>query len=78
MQFGHDGVGPIDRCHDHHEVHGLSAEGPFIGPRDDRFAVRFVLDVTPRGGARMQMTEVALHDVRDGRIVQEAFLYLSD
>ncbi len=62
----------------HHEVHALHAEGPFIGHRPDQFAVRFELDVTPQGGERMRMREVALYTVRDGRIVQEEFLYEVD
>lgn len=62
----------------HHEVHALRADGPFIGHRPDQFAVRFELDVTPQGGERMQMREVALYTVRDGRIVQEEFLYEVD
>ena len=39
----------------------------------DQFAVRFALDVTPSGGARMTMEEVALYTVRDGKIVEERF-----
>jgi ketosteroid isomerase-like protein len=58
-----------------HEVHGMHAAGPFVGHRDDQFAVHFEIDVTPKGGSRFQMTEVALYTVRDGRIVQEEFLY---
>jgi ketosteroid isomerase-like protein len=58
-----------------HEVHSSTAEGPYVGHREDQFAVRFALDVTPTGGERMQMDEVALYTVRDGKIVQEEFLY---
>lgn len=59
-----------------HEMHALSASGPYIGHRADQFAVRFALDVTPKGAERMQMEEVALYTVRDGKIAQEEFLYL--
>jgi hypothetical protein len=58
-----------------HEVHGMKATGPFIGNRDDQFAVKFDMDITPKGGARMQMSEVALYTVRNDKIVEEAFLY---
>lgn len=58
-----------------HEVHALAADGPYIGNRDDQFAVKFDMDITPKDGERMQMSEVALYTVRDGRIVEEAFLY---
>lgn len=62
--------------YDNHEVHATTATGPFCGHRQDRFAVLFDLDVTPKAsGERTQMSEVALYTVADGRIVQEEFLY---
>ncbi len=60
-----------------HEVHGMTAVGPFIGNRSDQFAVKFDMDITPKGGERMQMSEVALYTVRNDKIVEEAFLYLA-
>lgn len=62
---------------DAHEVHGLTAEGPFVGLREDLFAVRFRVDVTPKGGTRTLMEEIALYTVSDQRIAQEEFLYLT-
>jgi len=63
--------------YDNHEVHAVRATGPFVGHRDDQFAAEFELDVTPKStGERMQMREVALYTVQDGKIVQEEFLYL--
>lgn len=60
-----------------HEIHGGSSKGPF--PNGDRFAVIFDMDVTPKigpmAGKRMQMEEVALYAVRDGKIVKEEFFY---
>jgi ketosteroid isomerase-like protein len=60
-----------------HEIHGGSSKGPF--PNGDRFAVIFDFDVTaksgPMAGKRMQMEEVALYTVRDGKIVKEEFFY---
>lgn len=58
-----------------HEVHAITADGPYIGNRGDQFAVKFDMDVTPKDGQRMQMSEVALYTVRDGRVVEEAFLF---
>jgi ketosteroid isomerase-like protein len=59
------------------EIHGGGSKGPF--PNGDRFAVIFDFDVTPKSGAmagkRMQMEEVALYTVRDGKIVKEEFFY---
>ena len=59
----------------HNEMHSSTAEGPYVGLREDQFAVRFMLDVTPKGGERTQMEELALYTVRDGAIVEEAFLF---
>lgn len=59
---------------DNHEIHSGEADGPFVG--DDQFAVRFHYDVTFKpAGRRMQMTEMALYTVKDGKIVQEEFFY---
>ena len=62
--------------YDNHEIHSSTATGPFCGNREDQFAVKFDLDATPKGAERMQMTEVALYTVKDGKIVQEEFLFL--
>jgi ketosteroid isomerase-like protein len=57
-----------------HEVHGGSVEGPFMNA--DQFAVRFEMDITAKAaGQRMQMTEIGLYTVRDGKIVEERFFY---
>jgi ketosteroid isomerase-like protein len=57
-----------------HDVHGGTVEGPY--PNGDQFAVRFTLDVTPKAtGQRMQMDEIGLYTVRDGKIVEERFFY---
>jgi len=58
-----------------HDVHSFVATGPFVGHRDDQFAVKFDMDITPIGGERTRMSEVAIYTVRDGKIVQEEFLY---
>jgi hypothetical protein len=60
-----------------HEVHSGEAKGPF--PNGDRFAVVFNYEVTPKvgpmSGQRVQMEEVALYTVADGKIVREEFFY---
>ena len=58
-----------------HDVHRMSAEGPFVGNRPDQFAVRFEIDMTPKGGARTKMVEVGLYTVRGEKIAEESFLY---
>ncbi|HKY39651.1 MAG TPA: nuclear transport factor 2 family protein [Polyangiaceae bacterium] len=57
-----------------HEVHKLEVTGPY--PHDQRFAVRFVLDVTNKPSKqRMSMDEIGLFTVENGKIVREEFFY---
>ncbi|RLB53135.1 MAG: nuclear transport factor 2 family protein [Deltaproteobacteria bacterium] len=59
----------------HHEVHGAEVAGPYPHG-EDRFAVRFNYDITNKpSGQRMQMDEVGLFTVADGKIVKEEFFY---
>jgi hypothetical protein len=47
-----------------------------VGNRQDQFAVLYEMDFTQKSsGQRMQMSEVALFTVANGKIVQEEFLY---
>jgi hypothetical protein len=57
-----------------HDVHGFEASGPYVN--GDQFALRFKIDVTPKAsGQRMQMDEVGLYTVHNGRITEERFFY---
>lgn len=56
-----------------HTVHKAEVEGPFV--HGDQFALRFAIDVTPKGQARMTMTEIGLYTVKAGKIVEERFFY---
>lgn len=59
---------------DNNEVHSSSVEGPFVG--DDKFAVYYNFDVTFKPtGRRQPMEEMALYEVKDGKIVREQFFY---
>ncbi|WP_394821286.1 SnoaL-like domain-containing protein [Pendulispora albinea] len=58
---------------ENHEVHAFRVEGPFIN--GDEFAIRFEMDVTPRGKSRVVTTEIALYTVRGGKIVEEKYYY---
>ena len=63
--------------YDNHEVHSLVTTGPFIGHNPDQFIVEFEIDVTAKAsGERSQMKEVGLYTAKDGKVVQEEFLYL--
>ena len=57
-----------------HEVHSATADGPFV--QGDQVAFVFALDVTAKqSGQRMQMREVGLYTLKDGKIAEEKFLY---
>jgi ketosteroid isomerase-like protein len=59
---------------DSHVVHSAEVTGPF--PNEDRFAVRFIFDVTDKpSGKRTKMDEVGLFTVEDGKITREEFFY---
>lgn len=54
-------------------VHGVKVEGPYVN--GDQFVVRFTMDVTPKGGARMTMDEVGIYTLKNGKIIEERFAY---
>jgi len=56
-----------------HEIHDVQVGGPYVN--GDQFAVRFTMDVTPKGGERMSMDEVAVYTVKNGKIAEEKFFY---
>jgi len=56
------------------KIHSVQANGPFVG--EGQFAVHFDWDTTEKSsGKRSRMTEMALYDVKDGKIVREQFFY---
>ena len=57
-----------------HEVHSVKVEGPLVA--GSHFAVTFKMDVTFKPESkRMQMEEIAVYKVADGKIVHERFFY---
>lgn len=55
------------------EVHSSKVSGPFVA--HDRFVVQFDVDVTEKESRkRLQMSEVGVYTVKDGKIVREEFL----
>lgn len=55
------------------ELHGFKVSGPFVA--HDRFVVQYDIDVTDKNSKkRMQMSEVGVYTVKDGKIVREEFL----
>ncbi|OQW61651.1 MAG: ketosteroid isomerase [Proteobacteria bacterium SG_bin9] len=57
-----------------HDIHSFETIDPYVN--GDQFALKFKIDVTPKAtGQRMQMEEVGLYTVRDGKISEERFFY---
>src|SRR5713226_5183166 len=55
------------------QVHSVKVSGPFVA--HDRFVVQYDIDVTDRNSKkRMQLSEVGVYTVKDGKIVREEFL----
>jgi ketosteroid isomerase-like protein len=58
------------------EVHSAKVGGPFVA--GDTFVVQFDVDVTDKASKkRMQMSEVGIYTVKDGKVAHEKFLPLA-
>ena len=59
-----------------HEILTLTADGPFVHP-PNRFGARFNAEVVQKDtGQRMNLSEIAIYSVEDGKIVLEEFFML--
>src|SRR5437773_7327868 len=59
------------------DVHSFEVSGPFVA--HDRFVVQYDIDATDKNSKkRMQMSEVGVYTVKDGKIVREEFLPLAE
>ncbi len=55
------------------EVHGGSVSDAVIA--GDHFSISLIIDVTLKGMGRVNMPEIAVYKVKDGKIVLEHFFY---
>ncbi|HEX8776914.1 MAG TPA: nuclear transport factor 2 family protein [Rhodanobacter sp.] len=55
------------------EVHANSVSDPVVA--GDWFSVAMAMDVTFKGRGRVQMAEIAVYRVRDGKVASEQFFY---
>ena len=55
------------------EMHGGFSNEPQVA--GNHFAVAMGMDVTMKGQGRMKMDEIAVYQVKDGKIVKEQFFY---
>jgi limonene-1,2-epoxide hydrolase len=71
---GIDGVrGKVDWWLGAMETHSVKVHGPFVA--HDRFVVQYDMDVTDKESKkRMQLSEIGVYTVKDGKIVREEFL----
>jgi limonene-1,2-epoxide hydrolase len=53
------------------EVHSISVSDPIVA--GDSFALTMRLDMTMKGMGRMDMAELCVYEVKDGKIVSERF-----
>jgi ketosteroid isomerase-like protein len=54
-------------------IHGVAVGDPIVA--GNYFSLFMSLDMTPKGGPRMQFGEICVYRVRDGKIVSEQFFY---
>ncbi len=55
------------------EMHGGYVGEPIVA--GNHIAVTMGMDVTMKGAGRVKMDEIALYEVKDGKIVKEQFFY---
>ncbi len=55
------------------EMHGGYCSAPVVG--GNYFSVAMGLDITMKGMGRMNMDEIAVYEVKDGKIVKEQFFF---
>jgi len=55
------------------EMHGGYTNAPTVA--GNHFALGMGMDVTMKGMGRMKMDEIAVYEVKDGKIVKEQFFY---
>jgi len=55
------------------EMHGGYSNNPVVA--GNHFAVAMGMDVTMKGQGRTKMDEIAVYEVKDGKIVKEQFFY---
>jgi len=55
------------------EMHGGYSTPPVVGGKF--FSVAMGMDVTMKGAGRVKMDEIAVYEVKDGKIMSEQFFY---
>lgn len=53
------------------KMHGVKVSAPMVA--NNAFAINLDMDVTMKGASRMNMNELCVYEVKDGKIVSEQF-----
>ena len=56
-----------------HDILACRATGPFVGATG--FAVHLEIDLKPKQSDAMQLKEIAVYTVKNGKVVREEFMY---
>ena len=67
IEKGHQFQGMIEA------VHGISVSDPIIA--GNYFSIAILFEVTLKGMGRVNMDEIAVYNVKDGKVVTEQFFY---
>jgi len=67
------GLAKAQWWYENHEIHSFRSEGPFVN--GDSFLLIMEIDVTPKGGTRMQMREIVDYHVVNDKVVSERYCY---
>jgi ketosteroid isomerase-like protein len=55
------------------EIHSTDVSDPLVA--GNFFSVKMVLDISLKGGVRNRGEQIAIYEVKDGKIVREQFFY---
>jgi hypothetical protein len=65
IEKGHQFMGAVE------EIFGMTVSTPIVA--GNAFALTLTMDMTMKGQARMQMAEVCVYVVKDGKVISEQF-----
>lgn len=65
IEKGHKFTGMVET------MHSLSVSDPMVA--GDSFACTMTMDITMKGQGRMNMTELCVYEVKDGKVISEQF-----
>jgi len=55
------------------ELHGIQVSEPIVAA--DFFSVKYIMDITYKGAPRVTEDEIAIYQVKEGKIIMEKYYY---